>query len=98
MKVQPPSQWQPSKAQIIGALTILLALFGALIAAGGSLGLSDSTLAWFGVASTVGTTLLRLLSNQALDEALETPPPKKRQQGEEQVAVPDPPEGTQSYG
>lgn len=87
--------WRPSKAQWIGALTVVIALCGALASAT-DLGLPKWIIALCGVIGTVAAVVLRVLTNVTVDEANQqitrayyTPSP---QQQLDRINVPEPPQ------
>lgn len=67
-----------TKQRIIATLTLVIALCGLLMAAAVPLELSERAVAFIGIILGLSSTLLKLASNQAIDEALYTPPPPRR--------------------
>jgi hypothetical protein len=68
-------QWHPTKQQTINALMIIISLCGLVIAAKDALILTAPTVAIISIVLGLASTVLKLVSNQAIDEALNTPAP-----------------------
>lgn len=68
-------RWKPKHNDMMRFLQIIATIFGLIASSGATLELTSKQSAWCGLVATAALTIYGLYNEQAMKEALRTPPP-----------------------